>query len=495
MSKRCIVILLLSTFAGVVLAEERLQPRDWPQFRGLRGAGVAEGQHPPTQWDVQANTNIRWKTAIPGLGHASPVIAGDCLFVVTATGRDKASSLKVGLYGDIQPVPDEGVQSWRLYCLGKHRGDILWERTLHQAVPAIKRHTKATHANSTPATDGNYVVVLLGSEGLYCYDVRGSLVWQKNLGVLDSGYYVVPDAQWGFGSSPIIYDDMVMVQCDVQKGSFLAAFDIHSGRELWRTPREDVPTWSTPTIYEGARTQLIVNGHRQAGGYDPYTGEELWRLGGGGDIPVPTPIVADDLIILTSAHGWLAPLCAVRADARGEIKVLGESGRQYVEWYKPRDGIYMQTPLVYEGLLYACRDNGVLSCYEARTGKRLYRQRLGGGVGFTASAVAADGKIYFTSEDGEIFVVRAGSTFELLARNSMEEVCMATPALSDDMLFIRAEHHVYAIGEPASRSHRITEGFACPMVATSRPVACRPVCCPTAYRPSRRPRVCHRNRR
>ncbi len=442
--------LAIATVSPWVSAGEQLQPDDWPQFRGPRAAGVAAGQYPPARWDIAAGTNVRWKTPIPGLGHASPVIAGERLFIVTAVGSEENPGLQVGLYGDIRPVPDEGTQAWRLYCLRRQTGEILWERTLHEAVPAIKRHTKATHANSTPATNGQYVAVFLGSEGLYCYDVCGRLIWKKDLGVLDAGYYVVPGAQWGFGSSPIIYQDMVIIQCDVQKDSFLASFDIRTGHELWRTAREDVPTWSTPTIYEGARSQLIVNGCRQAGGYDPWTGQELWRLSGGGDIPVPTPIVGEDLIFLTSAHGWLAPLCAVRADAEGEIKVPAESGKRNLAWHKSRDGIYMQTPLFYEGLLYACRDSGVLSCYEATTGKRLYRERLGGGVGFTASPVAADGKIYFTSEDGEIFVVRAGSTYELLARNSMGEICMATPAITADMLIIRGEHHVYGIGEPDS---------------------------------------------
>ncbi len=302
MSARFIpLILALVTLTAWATAEDRLEHGDWPQFRGLRASGVAEAQHPSTHWDVATDVNIRWKTAIPGLGHASPIITGNRVFIVTAVGSEENPGLEVGLYGDIRPVPDEGLQSWRLYCLNKQTGHIDWERTVHEAVPAIKRHTKATHANSTPATDGRYVVVFLGSEGLYCYDLCGRLVWKKDLGVLDSGYYVVPAAQWGFGSSPIIYQDMVIVQCDVQQDSFLAAFDIRQGDELWRVPREDVPTWSTPTIVDGARPQLIVNGCRHAGGYDPFTGQELWRLAGGGDIPVPTPIAAGDLIFLTSA--------------------------------------------------------------------------------------------------------------------------------------------------------------------------------------------------
>jgi outer membrane protein assembly factor BamB len=424
---------------------------EWPQFRGPRAAGVADGAKLPATWDVDKGSNIRWKTAVPGLGHASPIVVGDSLFIVAAQSDDEDPQLRVGLYGDIASVPTEQPHTWRLNCLCKHTGRILWKRNLHEGVPQIKRHTKASHANSTPASDGFHVVVFLGSEGLYCYDVCGNRLWKKDLGFLDSGYYVVPAAQWGFGSSPIIYKNMVIVQCDVQKDSFIAAFDVRSGRELWRTAREDVPTWSTPTIFEGkTRTDLVVNGYKHAGGYDPSTGKELWKLSGGGDIPVPTPVTAHGLVFLSSAHGGKRPLCAIREGASGDItpKDDDEPGEHFA-WYQPRSGIYMQTPLVYGDYLYACGDNGLVTCYEARTGNRVYRKRLGNGsTGFTASAIAGDGKIYFTSEDGHIYVVKAGPTFELLATNAMNAVCMATPAISDGQLIVRAEKYVYAIGNP-----------------------------------------------
>ena len=199
---------------------------DWPQFRGPRAAGVAEGAKLPDTWDPEKGTNILWKTAMPGLGHASPIVVGDSVFIVTAESDETDPQLRVGLYGDIASVPTELSHTWQLNCLCKHTGQILWRRNLHEGVPQIKRHTKASHANSTPASDGFHVVVLLGSEGLYCYDRCGNRLWKKDLGVLDSGYYVVPAAQWGFGSSPIIYQNMVIVQCDVQKNSFIAAFDV-----------------------------------------------------------------------------------------------------------------------------------------------------------------------------------------------------------------------------------------------------------------------------
>jgi outer membrane protein assembly factor BamB len=443
----CLILLLLPT---AVLAKDRTTKRDWPQFRGRRAAGVSYEANLPVAWNLETGTNVQWKTAIPGLGHASPIVVGGCIFVVTAESRETDPQLRVGLYGDIKSVPTEESHIWRLHCLSMRNGRLLWQRTIHEGVPQIKRHTKASHANSTPASDGIRVVVFLGSEGLYCYDCCGKLLWKNDLGVLDSGYYVVPSAQWGFGSSPIIYQNRVIIQCDIQQNSFIAAFDVRNGREIWRTPRGDVPTWSTPTIVEGkTRTELVVNGYKHAGGYDPRTGEELWRLSGGGDIPVPTPVAAHGLIFLSSAHGGKRPLCAIREGASGDITPADDSEPgEYFAWYKPRAGIYMQTPIVYGEYLYACADNGLLNCYEARTGKRMYRERLGNGsTGFTASAVAGDGKIYFTSESGEIYVVQAGSTFKLLATNSMNEVCMATPSTSGGLLIVRTENHVYAIGD------------------------------------------------
>jgi outer membrane protein assembly factor BamB len=218
---------------------------------------------------------------------------------------------------------------------------------------------------------------------------------------------------------------------------------------------------------------LVVNGYKHAGGYDFRTGKELWKLREGGDIPVPTPVVAHDLVFLTSAHGSKRPLVAVRPGASGDITPASETQHnENVAWYLPRSGTYMQTPIVYGDYLYACLDNGLLTCFEARTGKQVYRQRLGNGsTGFTASPVASDGKIYFTSETGDIYVVRAGATFELLATNSMNEVCMATPAISGGMLLVRTEEHVYGIGKPMA-AERITHSGA---LGAKRPIGCRPM--------------------
>jgi outer membrane protein assembly factor BamB len=422
----------------------------WPGFRGPNAGGLA-GDHPtPEDWDLETGHNVAWKTPIPGLGHSSPVVWNERVCLTTAT-TEGDQSLRVGMSGNIVPVDDESVHSWQVICLDKRSGDVLWQREVHRGVPAVKRHPKATHANSTLATDGEHLVAFFGSEGLYCYDMEGNLQWQRSLGVLDSAFFMVPSAQWGFASSPVIHAGRVIVQADVLNGSFIAAFDVDDGDELWRTERDDVPTWSTPVIHEAAaRTQIIVNGYRHIGGYDLTSGAELWRMTGGGDIPVPTPVVSDDLIFITNAHGYMSPVYAIRASAAGDISLAtGESSNPHIAWSQPREGAYLPTPVVYGDLLYLLRDNGVLAVYRRETGERLYRQRLGpGGSGFSASPVAADGKIYFTSEDGDVYVVRAGTEFELLSHNDMGEVCMATPAISEGVLFYRTRSHLIAISEP-----------------------------------------------
>lgn len=417
----------------------------WPSFRGPAASGVADGFPLPRTWDVDGKQNVLWKTPIPGLGHSSPVVWGDRVFVTSAVGGAGDAGLKVGLYGDIGPASDNGVQEWCVFCLDRRDGRLLWKQVAHRGAPKVQRHTKATHANATVATDGRHVLSFFGSEGLYCHDMGGKLLWKRDFGLLDSGYFQVPSAQWGFASSPVIAGDRVIVQCDVQKDSFVAALDLRTGRDLWRTPRADVPTWSTPQVTGG---QVVVNGWKHIGGYDLASGKEIWRMTGGGDIPVPTPVVGAGLIFVTNAHGRMAPIYAIRPTATGDISLSGDAtSNAGVAWSVGRGGAYMQTPLVYGPHLYVCRDNGVLTCYEAATGKQVYSERLGTGrTGFTASAVAGDGKLYYTGEEGDVFVVEAGARFQMIGGGSLGETCLSTPAIASGTLLFRTRGHVVAIG-------------------------------------------------
>ena len=348
-----LAVTLLSLLGAHAMAQEPQPGVDWPQFRGVRASGVADGFGAPVRWNAETGENILWSASIPGLGHSSPILWGDLVCVTTADSG-QADKLKVGLYGDIEPVANETAQRWEVRCLDKTTGAERWSALAQQAVPTIPRHQKSTHANSTLATDGTHLVALFGSEGLY--------------------------------------------------------------------------------------------------GYDLATGRELWRMAGGGDIPTPTPVVDDGLIFITNAHGREAPIFAINAGASGDITPAdGAVSNDHLVWSRRRDGAYMQTPLVYDGLLYNCRDNGVLSVYESRTGRRLYQERIGrGGSGYSASPVAADGMVYFSSEDGSIYVVKAGPEFEVLAENPMGETLMATPALSEGVLYIRTRGHLVAVSPSAT---------------------------------------------
>lgn len=445
--------LALVASLAVLSAQSPSGPRagvDWPGFRGINATGVDDAQALPVQWSVPDSKLVKWKTPIAGLGHSSPIVWGDQVCAASAISGTPDPQLKVGLYGDIGSVLDTTSHKWIVSCFDKRTGKPRWERIAKSGVPIIKRHPKSTHASSTLATDGRHIIAMFGSEGLYAYSFTGDLLWSKDLGRLDSGFYMAPDAQWGFASSPVIHNGRLIIQADVQKGSFVAAFDIRTGRELWRTPREDVPTFSTPAVVSmNGRDQVIVNGWKHIGGYDLETGKEVWRMSGGGDIPVPTPIAAHGLVFITNAHGKASPIYAVKPTATGDITLKeGESSNAHIAWSYMRDGGYMQTPIVYGDILYVCRDNGVLTALDAKTGERHYQARLGDGkTGFSASAVAASGRLYFTSEDGDVYVVKAGPTYELLATNSLGEVAMATPAISEGTLIFRTRNHLVAVGE------------------------------------------------
>jgi outer membrane protein assembly factor BamB len=438
--------------AAVVCAGLSASAANWPQYRGPGARGIDESQALPTNWNVETGANIRWQTPLPGLAHASPIVWGDRVYVATAV-KPGTAELKVGLYGDIAPLEEKEPHQWRLLALDKTTGRILWNTLGHEGVPRAKRHPKASPCNSTPATDGNRIVALFGSEGLFCFDTAGKLVWQKDLGPMDSGFYLVPSAQWGFGSSPIIAEGKVIVLCDVLTNSFLAAFELADGKEVWRTARKDVPTWSTPTVVETpGRKQIAVNGWHYSGGYDLVTGGNLWHMDGGGDIPVPTPIFAHGLIYLTSAHGRYAPMRAVRPDAAGDI-TPSDPGQtnSAIAWAHAKRGNYMQTPIVVGDLLFGCNDAGGVTCFDTATGAVKYNQRLSaGGQGFTASPVSDGRRVYFTSEQGVVFVLAATDQYSLAGTNELHETCLATPAIADGTLLFRTREKLIAVGARSS---------------------------------------------
>jgi outer membrane protein assembly factor BamB len=430
------------------LPAQSLRTDSWASFRGNRAAGVAEGQNLPERWDAEKGAGVKWKTAIPGLAHSSPIVWGERVYVTTAVSSRGNDSFKHGLYGDGDASEDRSSQQWKLYALDRRSGKIVWERTAFEGVPREKRHMKASYANATPATDGRVVVAFFGSQGLYAYDTTGRLLWKKDLGVLNAGAYDLPEYEWGTASSPVIYKDMVVVQCDSQKDSFLLAADLKTGKTVWKTAREELPSWGTPTVYDGkTRTEIVTNASNFIRGYDPLTGQELWRLGGSSKITAPTPVYSGDLIVVASGRRPEAPIFVIRAGASGDITLQqGQTSNANVAWSRQQRGSYMPTPLIYGQHLYVLSNQGVFDCYDLKTGAEVYRQHLPHkGGGFSASPVAADGKIYLPSEDGDIFVVKAGAQYELLATNPSGELLMATPAIASGTMFVRTQHHVFAV--------------------------------------------------
>jgi outer membrane protein assembly factor BamB len=447
-------VLLMFT-AAIVLP--RLETRllaamsDWPSFRGPHASGVQEGSPLPTAWNADPEagpvSGVRWRAPIPGLAHSSPIVWGSRVFTATAVRETGEAPLRLGLFGDSDGADDNGAQRWAIYALDKTTGRIVWERTIKTGQPRAGRHVKATHANTTLATDGQRLVCFLGAEGVHCYTLDGEQLWSRDLGVIKVSKYGI---DWGFGASPAIFKDRVYLQCDAPDDPYLVALRLDTGQEVWRTPRKDVceRSWATPFVYDdGTRVQVVANGWPYAVSYDAATGKELWRLRSGGDNPIPTPFAADGLIYVANGHGS-APVFAIRPSAAGDISLKdAASSNAHIVWSDGQNGAYIQTPLVYRGLLYSGTNAGVLKCYDGKSGTRHYQQRLAQeSSAFTASPVAGDGKVYCTSEEGDVFVVAAGQTFALLAHNRLGETCLATPAISERWLFFRTRSQLIAVG-------------------------------------------------
>ena len=410
----------------------------WPSFRGPQAAGWEDGQQLPDRWHVETGENILWRTDIPGLAHSSPIVWGNRLFVTSAISSRGGATFKTGNYDGGDPSDDTSSQKWVLYALDTVSGRIAWQQTAHEGQPRDRRHVKSTYASATPATDGRVVVAWFGSQGLHAYTVEGTPLWKVDLGRISVGAAGAASIEWGPASSPVIWDGLVIVQVDTHDDSFLLALSAETGEQVWKTERDEIPSWSTPTVVTTANGgELVVNGGTFARGYDPRTGTERWRVATGSGMTTPTPVGAAGLSIVTSGGiGSARPILAVRH---------GGDGVQ--AWQLKGRGPFTVTPLAYRGLLYVLANSGVLDAYDLQTGAEVYRARVPeSGSGFSASPVAADGNLYLASEDGAIVVVAADRTFRHVATIQMGEPIMATPALSGGAMFVRAARTVFAIG-------------------------------------------------
>jgi outer membrane protein assembly factor BamB len=442
-------ILFILAFNGSTISGQVNPERQWPVYRGYFSSGVLDNANLPDSFNIKSMFNVKWKVEIPGLGLSSPVIWDNKLFITTAISQSDNSGFKPGIYGDVTPVNDASVHDWKVYCIDKNSGKTVWEKTACTGIPKMKRHPKSTHANTSVATDGNYVVAFFGSEGLYCYDMNGTLLWQKNFGVLKSVFFMMKNAEWEFSSSPIIYNGILIIQCDVLENSFVAAFDVKSGKELWKTEREEYPGWCTPNIYTSeGKAFVALNGFKLRAGYELETGKEVWRMSGGGDIQIPTPIIGKDLLYFNSAHGRSSPILAVRKNAAGDITLKeGETTNNYIQWSHLRGGSYMHTLLLYHNRLYNVNWNGTVNCLDPESGKEIYNGKLGKAKSFTASPVASDGKIFIVDEEGTVYIIKDGDTFVQLGEIPMNDNSMTAPAITDGMIYFRTQKYLIAVGK------------------------------------------------
>ncbi len=444
---RVSIALVMTFIASLVLSTSiaaKPGSTNWPQWRGPDGQGVSAEKGLPDEWSDKQN--IRWKTPIAGLGHSSPIVWDKKIFLTTALdgevipGRPAGVTHKMSDGSDFVHPDAVGANlrhTFKVICIDRNSGKVLWERIAYEGPVYDSRHRKASFASSTPATDGKYVYAFFGSEGLYAYDFNGKLIWkQQNLGKLGT-------ASVGYGVSPVLYQNLVIMQCDDSgMNSFMVAFDKKTGKEVWRTPRKVDVTWSTPVLVRTARgTELVAAAIEFIIAYDPLTGKELWRHKGLEGNAVPTPVVLDDLIVLTSGSPAKIAL-AIRAGGTGDV-----TGTSRLVWSYKKGTAYVPSPILYGDYVYLTTDRGLLTCLDAKTGKVEYEgARVPVPATFSASPVAFEGKILMTSEDGETFVLKAGPKHEVIRTNSLGEPVYASPAVADGNIFIRGEKNLYCIG-------------------------------------------------
>ena len=455
------VFMLFAMSLGAVAAEPDVDAGsvDWPSFRGVGAKGIAEGYPLPVSWNADPEQGqvkgILWSAKVPGLGHSSPVVCGNQVLVATAIAEEGEAPLQVGRGGRPDAADDNGTQSWVVISYDRTTGKELWRSVAHRGTPRATRHAKATHANTSVAVHGDRLVAFFGSEGLHCFDLQGKRIWSRDLGVINISKYGIG---WGYASSPAIHKDRIAVICDDPSQPFVAVLRLSDGQEVWRRKRDDdcERSWGTPAIFSHpARTQVVINGWPWIVAYDFENGNELWRIHGGGDNPVPTPFEAHGSIFITNAHGAQSPIYVVEPDASGDITPTDDreqSGKldksDGIVWSTMKGGSYMSTPVVYGDYLYLGSSSGILRCFNARNGEKIYEKRLGSGASMIASLVAGDGKIFCASENGTVYVVAAGPEFRVQARNPMGQPCFASPAISQGVIYLRTTGNLFAVQAP-----------------------------------------------
>ena len=432
-------------FAVLLLcAQSVLRGADWPQWRGPAGQGISDDRNVVAEWSH--TTNILWKTAIDGRGHSSPIVSGGRIFLTSSIKGEHVPGRKAPVHlgfdrlpGYVHPdsVDVDYKHTLTVHAIDAASGKLLWTRTAYDGVMADDRHRKNTYASSTMATDGTLVFAFFESAGLYAYDFNGTLKWQKSLGnIIKAGL--------GPGSSPIVFEDLLILQCDQEMGdgSFIVALNRKTGEQVWRVDRTTRRSWATPIIvHAGDRPELVTAGAEVIVTYDPRTGRELWRADGVQSHPIPSFVAGQGLVFATAGSQAKRAL-AIKPGGSGDL-----TKSSAVVWRYNKGTAYVPSPIFYDKYLYLMTDAGIVTCLDALTGAVVYEGgRVPVPATFTASPVAVNNMILLTSEDGDTFVLRAGPTHEIARTNSVGEPVYASPAIADGRIFIRGERHLFAIG-------------------------------------------------
>jgi outer membrane protein assembly factor BamB len=442
----CTALFLATVASG--LAPEK----NWFYWRGPNADGMAVGDAPLNWSDTkEGSKNIKWKTDIPGRGNSSPVIWGDQIFVTTAvktgstttpppetTAAPPAFGGRGGRGFGLSTSGPQAEHKFVVMSIDRKTGKILWERTATTATPHEGYHSQyGSFASNSPLTDGKNVYAFFGSRSMYCYDMEGKLIWQKDFGV-----QMKMRMAFGEGMAPVVSGDRLILVFDHEGDSFIVVLDKNTGKEIWRVDREEKSGWAAPLVvdYKGQK-QIVVNGTNKVRSYDFSSGKPIWECAGLGTNTIPAPVRQDDLIFAMT--GYLNPkLMAIRLGREGDL-----TGTDAVVWTQTKGNSYTPSPVICDNKLYVLTDSGMISCYNARTGEPFYQQqRLPKTYNFKSSLVGANGKLYLASENDDVIVLRMGEKFEVLATNTMEDqMFIATPAIQDGEIFLRSQNRLYCI--------------------------------------------------
>jgi outer membrane protein assembly factor BamB len=424
--------------------------RFWPQWRGPLASGAAPHARPPIEWSE--TKNVRWKTALPGRGSSTPIVWGDLVFVTTALPIDKPLKPRTpppapdaDRRGNPAVSPASQSQAFIVMAIGRDDGKVRWQTTVREEFPHEGSHKDGTFASPSAVTDGERLYASFGSRGLYCLDLKGKLLWEKDLGLMTT------KMSFGEGASPALHGEHLIVNWDHEGDSFVAAFERKTGKELWRTSREEKTTWATPLVVpQGDTTHVVTGATSRTRSYDLKSGRLLWEGPGLTMNTIPSPVFGDGMLYLTSGFRGNALYAVKLAAAKGDI-----TGTPAIAWSYDKDTPYVPSPLLYQGGLYFLKSNSaILTRLDATSGEKSFSERLQGLENVYASPVAADGRVYVVSREGAAAVLQAGRELRVLAVNTLPEGFDASPALVDGDVYLRGYKHLYRITATAAADAR-----------------------------------------